>query len=181
MFCYLLKYSTKHGLWWMWDGWRCLQEEAKERGVRRLTQKEKCIYPLKRDLKVGCGHLVYSSIGNRPPDAKSRFIGEDPDVGIDWRQEEKGITEDEIVGWHHWLNGHEFEQAPGDGEGQGSLACAVHGVATEQQRELFFIWWNSQCKLFEAERGRCAWSWVTEEQDFRNIGGDGVGRGSETL
>ena len=58
-----------------------------------------------------------------PPDAKSRLIRKDPDAGKDWRQEEKGRTEDEMVGWHHWLNGHEFEQAPGDGEGQGSLAC----------------------------------------------------------
>ena len=49
--------------------------------------------------------------------------GKDPDAGKDWRQEEKGATEDEMVGWHHWLNGHEFEQTPGDGEGQGSLAC----------------------------------------------------------
>ena len=45
----------------------------------------------------------------------------DPDAGKDCRQEEKGTTEDEIVGWYHWLNGHEFEQTPGDGEGQGSL------------------------------------------------------------
>ena len=45
-----------------------------------------------------------------------------PDAGKDWRQEEKGMAEDEIAGWHHWLNGHEFEQAPGDGEGQGRLA-----------------------------------------------------------
>ena len=45
------------------------------------------------------------------------------DAGKDWRQEEKGMMEDETVGWHHRLNGHEFEQAPGDGEGQGSLAC----------------------------------------------------------
>ena len=44
------------------------------------------------------------------PDAKSQLIGEDPDAGKDWRQEEKGMTEDEMVGWHHWLNGHEFEQ-----------------------------------------------------------------------
>ena len=44
-------------------------------------------------------------------------------AGKDWRQEEKGLTEDEMFGWLHWLNGHEFEQAPGDGEGQGSLAC----------------------------------------------------------
>ena len=46
-----------------------------------------------------------------------------PDAGKDRMQEEKGMTEDEMVGWHHRLNGHEFEQAPGDGEGQGSLAC----------------------------------------------------------
>ena len=47
---------------------------------------------------------------------------EDPDAGEDWRQE-KGTTEDEMVGWHHWLNGHEFGYTPGDGDGQGSLAC----------------------------------------------------------
>ena len=57
------------------------------------------------------------------PDTKSQLIRKDPDAGKDWRQKEKGITEDEMVEWHHWLNGHEFEQAPGDGEGQGSLAC----------------------------------------------------------
>ena len=57
------------------------------------------------------------------PDAKSRLIGKDPDAGKDWRQEEKGMTEDEMVGWHHRLNGHGFEQAPGAGVGQGSLAC----------------------------------------------------------
>ena len=53
----------------------------------------------------------------------SWLIGKDSDEGKDWRQEEKGVREDEMVGWHHWLNGHEFEQIPGDGEGQGSLAC----------------------------------------------------------
>ena len=58
-----------------------------------------------------------------PPDAKSLLFGKDPDAGKDWRQEERGITEDEIVGWHHRLNGHEFEQTPGDSEGQGSLLC----------------------------------------------------------
>ena len=54
---------------------------------------------------------------------KSQFIGKDHDAGKDSRQEEKGTTEDETVGWHHQLNGHEFEQALGDGEGQGSLVC----------------------------------------------------------
>ena len=58
-----------------------------------------------------------------PPDAKSQFIRKDPDAGKDWRQEEKGMTEDKMVVWHHQLNGHGFEQAPGDGEGQGSLRC----------------------------------------------------------
>ena len=58
-----------------------------------------------------------------PPDAKNWFIGKDPDAGKDWRQEEKGTTEDEVVWWHHRLDGHEFEQAPGVGDGQGSLAC----------------------------------------------------------
>ena len=58
-----------------------------------------------------------------PPDAKSQFIRKDPDAGKDWRQEEKGTTADEMVGWQHWLNEHEFEQTLGDGEGQGSLVC----------------------------------------------------------
>ena len=52
-----------------------------------------------------------------PPDAKNWLIGKDPDAGKDWRQKEKGMTEDEMVGWHHWVNGHEFEQAPGIGDG----------------------------------------------------------------
>ena len=63
-----------------------------------------------------------------PPDVKSRLIQKDPDAGKDWRQEEKGTTEDEMVGWHHWFNGHEFEQTLGDSEGQGSLAgCSPWG------------------------------------------------------
>ena len=57
-----------------------------------------------------------------PPDVKSWLIEKDPDAGKHGRQEEKGTTEDKMVGWHHQLNGHEFEQAPEDGEGQGSLA-----------------------------------------------------------
>ena len=61
----------------------------------------------------------------RPPDEKGRLIRKDPDAGKGWRQEEKGMTEDEVVGWLHWLNGHEFEQIPGDREGQGSLTCCV--------------------------------------------------------
>ena len=58
-----------------------------------------------------------------PPDAKSWLTGKDPDAGRDRGQEEKGTIGDEMVGWHHQLNGYEFEQTPGDSDGQGSLAC----------------------------------------------------------
>ena len=76
-----------------------------------------------------------------PPDAKSQLTGKDPDAGKDWGQDEKGVTEDEMVRWHHWLSGHEFEQALGDEEGQGSLACCSpwgcrvrHDLVTEQDQ-----------------------------------------------
>ena len=62
------------------------------------------------------------------PDAKKLF-GKDPDARKDWQQEEKGITEDEMVEWYHRLSGHEFEQVLGVGNGPGSLAAIVHGVA----------------------------------------------------
>ena len=58
-----------------------------------------------------------------PPDAKNWLTRKDPVAGKDWRREEKGTTEDEMVGWHHWCHGHEFEQAPGVGVGQGGLVC----------------------------------------------------------
>ena len=58
-----------------------------------------------------------------PPDVKNWLMGKDPDTGKDWGQEGKGMTEDEIVGWHHRLNGQEFEQTLGHSEGQGSLVC----------------------------------------------------------
>ena len=67
-----------------------------------------------------------------PPNVKNWLIWKDPDAGKDWRQEEKGTTEEEMVGWHHWLDGHEFEQALGVGDRQGSLVCTVHGVAKSQ-------------------------------------------------
>ena len=58
-----------------------------------------------------------------PPDVKNWLIGKDPDAWKDGRHKEKGTTENEMVGWHHWLNGHEFEQALGVGDGQGGLVC----------------------------------------------------------
>ena len=79
-----------------------------------------------------------------PPDARNWLIGKDPDAGKDWRQEEKRATEDEMVGWHHRLDGHEFEQALEVGDRQGSLACCNpwsrrvrHNWATELKTDLF--------------------------------------------
>ena len=66
-----------------------------------------------------------------PLDAKNWLIGKDHVAGKDWKQEEKGKTEDDMVGWHHKLNGHELEQALGDGKGQGSLACCSPWDLTE--------------------------------------------------
>ena len=85
-----------------------------------------------------------------PPNAKSQLIRKDPDAGKDGRQEEKGKTEDKMVGWHHWLNGHEFEQAPGDGEGQGRLVCCSPRTCKESDMSeplnnntLTTILWNT--------------------------------------
>ena len=74
---------------------------------------------------------------------KSRLIGKDPDAGKDRRQDKNGTTEGQMVGWHHQLNGHEFEQASGDGEGQGSLAscspwCRKESNMTEQLNNRIF-------------------------------------------
>ena len=70
------------------------------------------------------------------PYVKSQLIGKDPDAGKDWRQEENGATEDELVGWHHWLNGYKLEQTPGDNTGQGSLAsCSPRGLRARHDWE----------------------------------------------
>ena len=69
------------------------------------------------------------------PDAKNWLIGTDPDAGKDWRQKEKGTPEDEVVGWHHQLDGRKFEQSSGVGDGQGSLVCWVHGVTQIWSRQ----------------------------------------------
>ena len=83
-----------------------------------------------------------------PPDVKNWLTGKDADAGKNWKREEKGITEDEMVGWHHWLDGHEFEQASGVGDGQGSLACyspwgcrVGHNWATELNCTEHYLPW----------------------------------------
>jgi len=75
-----------------------------------------------------------------PHDAKSWLIGKDPDAGKDWGQEEKGTTEDEMVGWHHQLNGHGFGWTPGAGDGQGGLACCGSWARKELDMTEWLNW-----------------------------------------
>ena len=77
-----------------------------------------------------------------PPDVKNWFTGKDPDAGKDWRWEEKGTTEDDMVGWHHQLDGHECEQASGDGDGQGSLVCCSPWGHKESDTTEWLNWTN---------------------------------------
>ena len=82
-----------------------------------------------------------------PSDVKSWLIGKDSDTGRDWGQEEKGTTEDEMAGWHHWLNGRESQWTPGVGDGQGAWRAVIHGVATSRTQlsnrtELNAYVWN---------------------------------------
>ena len=90
-----------------------------------------------------------------PPDVKSRLTGKYPDAGKDWRQEEKGMTEDEMVGWRHWLNGHEFDQVPGDGEGQRSLACC----SPQGHKESDMTEWLIDNALACVTENKVPWSW----------------------
>ena len=75
-----------------------------------------------------------------PPGVKNWLTGKDPDAGKDWRQEEKGTTEDEMAGWHHWLNGLESEWTPGVGDGQGGLACCDSWGCKESDMTEWLNW-----------------------------------------
>ena len=86
-----------------------------------------------------------------PPDAKSWLIGKDPDAGKDWGQEEKGMTEDEMAGWHHRLNGHGFGWTPGVGDGQGGLACCGSWGCKESDTTEWLNW--TKAKYLQV------WSW----------------------
>ena len=100
-----------------------------------------------------------------PPDGTSRLSGKDPDAGKDWGQEEKGAAENEVVEWHHQLNGHESEQILGDGEGQGSLACCSpwghKELDTTEQRN------NNHSKLPWMAEKRVQFKWPTQQTSER--------------
>ena len=88
-----------------------------------------------------------------PPDAKSWHIWKDPNAGKDWGQEEKGTTEDEMVGWHHRLNGHGFGLTPGAGDGQGGLACCGSWGHKESDttEQLNLLNWTDTNKFWRIE------------------------------
>ena len=92
-----------------------------------------------------------------PPDGKNWLIGKDSDAGKDWRQEEKGMTEDEMVGWYHRLNGHGFGWTPGVGEGQGSLVCCSPWSHKELDTTEWLKWLTE----------RIFWYFILNSEDFR--------------
>ena len=124
-------FSTSHV--WMWElshkeGW-LPKDYPLNCGVgRRLlsvpwaSRRSQPVNPKRNQSWIFIGRTDAEAPIFCPPDVKNWLIKKDPDPGKDWRQE-KGMTEDEMVGWHQWLNGHEFEQALGDGEWRGSLVC----------------------------------------------------------
>ena len=88
-----------------------------------------------------------------PPDAKNWLIRKDPDAGKDWSWGDKGMTEDEMVGWHQWLNGHESEWVPGDGDEQGGLPCSdTCGLEELDTTELLnwieLNWWRYELVIY---------------------------------
>ena len=88
-----------------------------------------------------------------PPDVKSWLIGKDPDAGKDWGKEEKGMTEDEMVGWYHWLNRHGFGWTPGVGDGQGGLACCSSWGRKESDTTEQLNWTNTIFLILHLESG----------------------------
>ena len=87
-----------------------------------------------------------------PPDVKNWLIFRDPDAGKDWKQEEKGMAEDDIVGWHHQLNGHEFLQALGVDDGQGSLVCQSVGLQRVRHDRTAELNWDEFKTILRKEK-----------------------------
>ena len=123
------------------------------------------------------GRIIYLKIG--PVSLSSYlyfFTGEqwllwkDPDAGEDWVQEEKGMTEDEMVGWHHWLNGHEFGETPGVGDGQRGLACCGSWGCKESDTSKWLNW-TEWTFLSIKESWRYNWILTGEEDGFASLCG----------
>ena len=129
---------------WVPKNW-CSQIVVLEKTLESpLDSKEiKPVHPKRNQPWIFTGKTDPEALILWPPDVKNPLIGKDPDAGKDWRREEKGMTEDKMVGWHHWLNGHEFEQSLRDGEGQGSWCAAIHRLAKSWTQ---FSGWTTEVK-----------------------------------
>ena len=103
-----------------WCFWTVVLEKTLE---NPLDSKIKPVNPEGNQSWIFIGRTDAEALTLWLPDVKNWLIGKDPNVGKDWRQEERGMTKEEMVGWHHWLYAHAFEQAPVVGDEQGSLAC----------------------------------------------------------
>ena len=125
-----------------WESWTIKKAECQRIDAFELWCWRRFLSPLNfREIQpvYPKGNQSWIFIGRTDAEApiiwlsnmKSQFIGKDPDARKDWRQEEKGKTEHEMVGWHYWFSGHEFEKNPGNGEGQGGLVCYSPGVHKE--------------------------------------------------
>ena len=119
-------------------GWRTLENPLDSKDIKPVNPQgnEPWIFTGRTDVEA-------ETLTLWPPNVKSRLIGKDPDAGKDWRQEEKGTTDDGMVGWHHQLNGLEFEEAPGVGDGQGSMACCSPQGHKELDRTERLNWTDS--------------------------------------
>ena len=106
-----------------------------------------------------------------PPDAKSWLIGKDPDAGRDWGQEEKGTTEDEMAGWHHWLDGHEFVWTPGVGDGRGGLACCDSWGHKESDTTEWLNWTVFMFRRFSP----CVHACVQTSPLYKDVSHPGLG------
>ena len=130
----MYRYELDHKQGWALKNW-CFQTIVLEKTLESpLDSKEiKPVHPKGNQSWIFIGRTDAEAEAPIlwPPDARSWLIGKDPDAGKDWRQKEKVTTEDEMVGWHHWLNGHEFEETPGGSEGPGSLVCCSPWVHKE--------------------------------------------------
>ena len=132
------------GLWFGEDSWESLEQQgdqtsqSKRKSVWNIHWKDWC-------WSWNCNTLAIW--------LKNRLIGKDPDAGKDRRQEEKETTEDEMVGWHHWLDGHEFEQAPGVGDGQGGLVCYSPWCPKELDTTELLNWTEHRQPLMSCVKG----------------------------
>ena len=127
--------SSSHVVWmweldhkegWMpknWCFWTVVLEKTLESPLE--VKEIKPVHPKGNQPWIFIGRTFAEALILWPLDAKSWLIGKVPDSGKDWGQEENGVTEDEMSGWYHWHNGHEFEQTQGHREGQGRLVCCI--------------------------------------------------------